>query len=111
MREYDDEELPWYDANVRMESQSARLHNEIVELTSLLQPTTEEDAQRYEAKTLLEDVVREIFPGSSLEVWCFGACCSCAVFVILNVQNVMNIYYIQKPVISEVTGFFCEKTT
>lgn len=68
VREYDDDELPWYDANIRIESQSARLHNEIVELTSLLQPTDEEDAQRLEAKTLLEDIVREIFPGSSLEV-------------------------------------------
>jgi hypothetical protein len=68
VREYDDDELPWYDANINIESQSVRLHNEIVELTSLLQPTEEEDAQRLEAKKLLEDVVQEIFPGSSLQV-------------------------------------------
>lgn len=68
VREYADDELPWYDANVRIQSQSARLHNEIVELTSLLQPSEEEDAQRHKAKKLLEDVVVEIFPGASLEV-------------------------------------------
>jgi hypothetical protein len=68
VREYDDDELPWYDANINIESQSVRLHNEIVELTSLLQPTEEEDAQRLEAKKLLEDVVQQIFPGSSLQV-------------------------------------------
>ena len=68
VREYADDELPWYEANVRMESQSARLHNEIVELTALLQPTEEEDAQRLQANKLLEGVVQSIFPGSSLEV-------------------------------------------
>lgn len=68
VREWEDDELPWYEANIHIESQSARLHNEIVELTSLLQPTEEEDVQRREAKDLLEAVVREIFPGSSLEV-------------------------------------------
>jgi hypothetical protein len=67
-RKWQDHELPWYEMNTQIASQSARLHNEIVELTMLLQPTEEEDMQREQAKKLLEDVVKEIYPDASLQV-------------------------------------------
>lgn len=67
-RKWQDHELPWFDTNKHIVSQSARLHNEIVELTSLLQPTEAEDQQRGQAKKLLQDVVNEIYPDATLEV-------------------------------------------
>lgn len=65
---WDDHEHPWYEANQYVASQSLRLHNEIVDLTSLLQPNAEEDAQRRTAAQSLEEVVRELFPTAKLEV-------------------------------------------
>jgi hypothetical protein len=66
--EWTDHEHPWYASNQSIASQSLCLHNEIVELTTLLQPTEEEDEQRRAAAQQLEGVVRELFPGASLEV-------------------------------------------
>ena len=62
--EWAEHELPWYRANMRIGSASLRLHNEIVELTTLLRPTAQEDAQRLEAKDLLAAVVADVFPGA-----------------------------------------------
>jgi predicted nucleotidyltransferase len=67
--EWANHELPWYHANRRIGSASLRLHNEIVELTQLLRPTREEDAQRMEAHKLLADVVQDVFPGCTLEIF------------------------------------------
>lgn len=49
-------EHPWYDANQHIRSQSLRLHNEIVELTTLLKSTGEEDKQRRDAVASVEAV-------------------------------------------------------
>lgn len=49
-------EHPWYDANQNIRSQSLRLHNEIVELTTLLKSTAEEDKQRRDAVASVEAV-------------------------------------------------------
>jgi hypothetical protein len=49
-------EHPWYDANQHIRSQSLRLHNEIVELTTLLKSTAEEDKQRRDAVASVEAV-------------------------------------------------------
>lgn len=67
--EWRNHELPWYAANTRIGSPALRLHNEIVELTHLLQPTATEDAQRREAHALLAAVVQEVFPGCTLEIF------------------------------------------
>jgi predicted nucleotidyltransferase len=67
--EWQDHELPWYRANMRIGSPSLRLHNEIVELTQLLRPTDQEDEQRMEARRLLASIVTEVFPGSKLEIF------------------------------------------
>lgn len=62
-------EHPWHDANQQIASQSLRLHNEIVELTTLLRPTAEEDKQRHEAFALVEGVVESVFPGAELRIF------------------------------------------
>jgi hypothetical protein len=67
-KHWKDWDLPWYDANQHIASQSVRLHNEIVELTQLLKPSEQEDDQRREAHHLLEEVVTQLFPGSKLAV-------------------------------------------
>eukprot|EP00892_Ulva_mutabilis_P001539 jgi/Ulvmu1/11386/UM075_0048.1 len=63
------DELPWYQSNIHIASQSARLHNEIVELTTLLRPAPAEDAQRIEAKDLLEGLIKGIFPTAKMEIF------------------------------------------
>jgi predicted nucleotidyltransferase len=50
-------------------SLSLRLHNEIVELTNLLQPTEKEDEQRREAHSKVQEVVRAVFPGCTLDIF------------------------------------------
>ena len=52
VQQWRDEDLPWYEANLQISSQTLRLHNEIVEINNLLRPVPAEDAQRLEAKGL-----------------------------------------------------------
>lgn len=68
VQQWRDEDLPWYEANLQISSQTLRLHNEIVEINSLLRPVPAEDAQRLEAKGLLDALITAIFPTARLEV-------------------------------------------
>jgi non-canonical poly(A) RNA polymerase PAPD5/7 len=54
---------------MQINSPSLRLHNEIVELTSLLRPTEKEDEQRREAHARVQGVVQAIFPGCTLDIF------------------------------------------
>lgn len=65
---WSDEELPWYHSNLQIQSQTLRLHNEIVEINNLLRPVPSEDAQRIEARDLIDTLIKAIFPTARLEV-------------------------------------------